>query len=384
MASEMTNKELQIQSIITAQQERSKQYIVVNSAILLLLIIGINFFPFRELITYTTYKTFNFIVFSAFVGLSVFWYVAIKPSKHLYNEALPYAPKLMTRAERLARVNEIFEAVELYDSYIKYQTGSHDLSEIVSYISARRDVFPPRHEFSSTSNKEIDFSSEVNRKLFISALSSVKSQLALDENTGKKDRVNDDISIEDKQNKTDTIALVDKFTNRLQKEIEQLTRGANLYIAFGSVITVGAAIILFYTVTDLSNYFNDTYSGTRPALTSTDWFSVISRFSIVVFVEIFAFYYLRLYRSTMDTVKFYQNEITNIEMRLMAVHSLQILADPDSASAGTLISSLANSERNFVIQKGQTTVDLERQKLDSTQISSIFDGITKLTKSVRQ
>lgn len=384
MASEMTNKELQIQSIITTQQERSKQYIVVSSALLLLLIIGINFFPFTESITSTTHNILNFIAFAAFVGLSVFWYVAVKPSKHLYNEVLSYTPKLMTRAERLARVNETFEAVELYDSYTKYPTGSHDLSELESYISARRDVFPPHHEFSSKSNKELDFSSEVNRKLFKSALSSVKNQLELDENTDKKGRINDDVSIEEKQNKTDTIALVEKFTNRLQKEIEQLTRGANLYITFGSVITAGAATILFYTVTDLSNYFNDPYLGTRPALTSTDWFSVISRFSIVVFVEVFAFYYLRLYRSTMDTVKYYQNEITNIEMRLMAVHSLQTLTAPDSESAGTLISSLANSERNFVIQKGQTTVDLEKQKLDSTQISSIFDGITKLTKSLRR
>lgn len=380
----MTSKDLQIQSIITEQKERSKQYIVVSSAMLFLLIVGINFLPFRDSLSQITYNILNFGTFATFIGLSVFWYLAIKPSKHFYNEVISYVPNLMTNTERLTRVNEIFEAVKLYEIYSKHPTGTHDLSELDYFISVRRDVFPPRHEFSSKSDKKFDFSSEINRKLFITALSSVKNQLELEGEIDKQYKINDGISIEEKENKADAITLVEKFTNRLQKEIEQLTRGANLYITFGSVITVSAATILFYTVTDLSNYFNNPSSGTRPALTSMDWFSVISRFSIVVFVEVFAFYYLRLYRSAMDTVKYYQNEITNIEMRLMAIYSLQTLATPDSVSASTLISSLANSERNFVIQKGQTTVDLEKKKLDSTQISSLFDGITKLTKVVRQ
>ena len=297
---------------------------------------------------------------------------------------ISYAPKPMTNAERLTRVNEIFEAVNLYEDYINQSIEKHDLSELESFISVRRDVFPTHHEFSSKSDKNINLSSEVSRRLFITALSSIKNGLEVEQNTPLRDKISSSVSIEDKRNKNDAIALGEKFTDRLQKEIEQLTRGANIYITFGSAITVGAAAILFYTVTDLSSYFNSPFSDTKTALTSTDWFSVISRFSIVVFVEVFAFYYLRLYRSTMDTVKYYQNEITNIEMRLMAIYSLQTLATPDSVSASTLISSLSNSERNFVIQKGQTTVDLEKQKIDSTQISSIFDGITKLTKVVRK
>ncbi|THJ39097.1 MULTISPECIES: hypothetical protein [Aeromonas] len=380
----MTNKEIQIQSIITEQKERSKQYIVVSSASLFVLTAAINFLPFRDTINPITYSILNFGIFAIFVGVSVFWYLAIKPSTHLYKEVISYAPKPMTNAERLTRVNEIFEAVNLYEDYINQSIEKHDLSELESFISVRRDVFPTHHEFSSKSDKNINLSSEVSRKLFITALSSIKNGLEVEQNTPLRDKISSSVSIEDKRNKNDAIALGEKFTDRLQKEIEQLTRGANIYITFGSAITVGAAAILFYTVTDLSSYFNSPFSDTKTALTSTDWFSVISRFSIVVFVEVFAFYYLRLYRSTMDTVKYYQNEITNIEMRLMAIYSLQTLATPDSVSASTLISSLSNSERNFVIQKGQTTVDLEKQKIDSTQISSIFDGITKLTKVVRK
>ncbi|MBL0610281.1 hypothetical protein JD508_08400 [Aeromonas jandaei] len=380
----MTNKEIQIQSIIAEQKERSKKYIVASSALLFVLIAAINFLPFRDTINPITYSILNFGTFAVFVGVSVFWYLAIKPSTNLYKEVISYAPKPMTNAERLTRVNEIFEAVNLYEDYINHSIEKHDLSELESFISVRRDVFPTHHEFSSKSDKNINLSSEVSRRLFITALSSIKNGLEVEKNTPQRDKISNSVSIEDKRNKNDAIALVEKFTDRLQKEIELLTRGANIYITFGSAITVGAAAILFYTVTDLSSYFNNPFSDTKTALTSTDWFSVISRFSIVVFVEVFAFYYLRLYRSTMDTVKYYQNEITNIEMRLMAIYSLQTLATPDSVSASTLISSLSHSERNFVIQKGQTTVDLEKQKIDSTQISSIFDGITKLTKVVRQ
>ncbi|WP_373950695.1 hypothetical protein [Vibrio pomeroyi] len=389
----MTKKEQYLRSYINEQKEKSKQYIVVSTAVLLLIGLGNEFLKNEGFIGIYAYNVMSFVIFTLFVSLSVYWYLAIKPSKFIDNKVEHYLPASMTRLEKLTRIDEIFDAISLYEKYSVSVNESYDLSEIENFIAKRRDVFPQNHEFELRSDFKLDLSSEINRNLFITAIKSLKKQLK-DEETKLAKLESSDSSIKQIiDNNDDIISLTKTFTNRLKGEIEQLTKAAIIYITFGSAITVGAAVILYFTISDLSTYFSastalpmDPNIQPEPQtdLSAADWFSVISRFSIVVFVEVFAFFYLRLYRSNMDTVKYYHNEITNIEMRLMAIHSLNTLSNPDSTSANTFIESLAKSERNFVINKGQTTVDLERQKLDSSQITSMFDGITKFTKVAKQ
>ncbi|WP_375320647.1 hypothetical protein [Aliivibrio logei] len=378
----MDKKSKMLQSYFFEQKERSKRYITLSAVGIFLLLSSIYWLPGLLALTSDALDFMYYFTFVLSTALTVYWYLQIKPSQYLYNEIVPVS-KPLNRTERLTRINEIFEAMQIYEKYNKYPNleGNHDLSELDSFILRRRDVFPSNHEFGARSELGLNLSSEISRTLFITALNSLKNELISEE-----EKINNQQELgqhqDNDQNKSDidSISLVNTFTNRLKNEIEQLTKAASIYITFGSAITVGAALILYFTITDLSSYFTDPYTGEKAILTSSDWFSIVSRFSIVVFVEVFAFYYLRLYRSMMDTVKYYQNEITNIELRLMAVHSLNSLTLPDSSSANALITSLANSERNFVIQKGQTTVDLEKQKIDSNQINSIFEGITKLTK----
>ena len=86
----------------------------------------------------------------------------------------------------------------------------------------------------------------------------------------------------------------------------------------------------------------------------------------------------------MINIKYYQNEITNIEMKMLAIHTIDQQSLTNSDTTNSIINSLANCERNFVIDKGKTTIDIERTKVENSFTNSVFNNIHKLTKSIKQ
>ena len=58
--------------------------------------------------------------------------------------------------------------------------------------------------------------------------------------------------------------------------------------------------------------------------------------------------------------------MTNLEAKCIALE-LAVLSG-DHASANKVVDELAKTERNFVLKKDQTTVELEKARLDSQHI----------------
>ena len=50
----------------------------------------------------------------------------------------------------------------------------------------------------------------------------------------------------------------------------------------------------------------------------------LPRISFVIFIEVFSFFFLRLYKANLSDVKFYQNELTNADARLVALEATLI------------------------------------------------------------
>jgi hypothetical protein len=95
----------------------------------------------------------------------------------------------------------------------------------------------------------------------------------------------------------------DQTVRRITKEIDNLSRRANLNLVIGSVTTIMAVAVLFTSVYGKEVSFIDTAK-------TLSYF--IPRISTVIFIEIFSFFFLKLYRSNLNDVKYYQNEMTNI------------------------------------------------------------------------
>jgi len=315
--------------------------------------------------------------------LSLYWYLQVQPLKIKFLSAESEADSIGTQ-KKLEAVFEIQKALLIYDTNVPLneQVSKNDnmINEVVKYISARTYIFPYGNSF-----RDIDSSiltNEVRRKLFGISLDSLKSRL-LEQNTKEEEKTKNKSDKESDKDKSfeRMTKLVDMATTRLQTEIAQLSKRADIYIIFGSGITLIGGLFLYFTVQELLEVYKVSGSKVDTGLTASDIFSVVIRFSIVIFVEVFAFYYLRLYRNIMENIKYYQNEITNVEMKILSLHALE--GSNCSESLKILTSELAKTERNFVIDKNKTTVDLERNKLETDFFKSSTDNFVKLVKSIK-
>jgi len=341
-----------------------------------MVILGVAAFTYSYFFSVESNKLLNIFVFVdvfAIVLLTIYWYLQIQPIQvSAFSEReIIHSNSLQ---DEISAINEIEEALSIFNDDEK------QLPYLESYISNRLHVFPYRHDFSKFEPSLLTDKTRLH--LFKTSLKNLKEKLKTqqsyrDEKVKSRSAEDStrDLSIER------MMKLVDMATSRLKEEIAQLSKRANIYIIFGSAITLFAGVFLYFTVQDLLGLYNSETGSPETAFTSMDILSLGIRFSIVVFIEIFAFYYLRLYRNIMENIKFYQNEITNVEMKILALHAVE--NGECGESLKILASELSKTERNFVIDKNKTTIDIEKSKLDKDIMKSSTDSIVKIFKTIK-
>ena len=135
-------------------------------------------------------------------------------------------------------------------------------------------------------------------------------------------------------------AAADKMLGRLEAEVRALVRRGNLNMVWGTSTTFAAAAILGYAAATL-RIVGENWRAYLP--------TYLLRLSVVVFIEIFAFFFLRLYRANLADIKYFQNEITNLEAKCLALEFAILSADAKSAEK--VVVQLACTERNFILKK---------------------------------
>ncbi|MBC7907244.1 MAG: hypothetical protein H7Y60_10925 [Rhodospirillaceae bacterium] len=132
------------------------------------------------------------------------------------------------------------------------------------------------------------------------------------------------------------------------------------------------------------------YSGLDGGPTSTSidysitWLTVakyyLPRGGMVLLVEVLAFFFLRLYRRTLDEIKYVHNELTNVESRILALANAVNMNDGKLVAA--CIQALVKTERNFVLKKGETTIELEMSRAESSLARDVVKDISGLSKHI--
>lgn len=169
---------------------------------------------------------------------------------------------------------------------------------------------------------------------------------------------------------------------RLNRAIsDQKVRG-NINLAIGITITAGGLYLLWSTVEQFGKFpiFTDLLKK-DPNIAIVELFKValisfVPRLSLVIFIEIFAYFFLRLYKTGLYDIKYFQNELTNIEVKNAAF--IAAMTADDAPLKAHVIESLCKIDRNHILDKGQTTVDLERARADgelSKQLVAAIPGI---------
>jgi hypothetical protein len=169
--------------------------------------------------------------------------------------------------------------------------------------------------------------------------------------------------------KEDTLEqLFEHVIRRLEREVQDLAKRGNLNLTLGIFTTLIGLLVLGYSV-----FYSPITQSPQELLAY-----FIPRISLVVLIEIFAYFFLRLYKQSLTEIKYFQNEITNIESRQLALHIT--MRSDDAALRGKVVEELSRTERNFILGKDQTTVDLERERLARSTYSDVANAIKDILK----
>jgi hypothetical protein len=193
-------------------------------------------------------------------------------------------------------------------------------------------------------------------------------------------RLSDDVSdgIKLSIGKNRVLELEQASLARLSDQIVVLGSRANLALTTGVLFCVVGLTILWGT---LSNVEFSIGPSTLSSVYWAEFFRVFApRLSLVLIVEIIGFFFLKLFRAALDEVRLTQNEITNVEMKLI---SANLAISESRVDLPKVIHELATTERNMVIKKGQTTIELEKAKRVREVEGRYVDSLLSIVKGGR-
>lgn len=139
---------------------------------------------------------------------------------------------------------------------------------------------------------------------------------------------------------------------RIGRELSLLSRRGNLNLVLGIAIAVVG--VYFLGVFTLAGDRSETM------LEFTDRF--VPRLTLVILIEVFAYFFLRLYSKSLLETKYFQNEMTNVEAKAIALETA--LRSGDSVVVGDVIRIYAKTERNYKLGQDETTVGIEHARID--------------------
>ncbi|QKJ31928.1 hypothetical protein HQ865_19875 [Mucilaginibacter mali] len=177
------------------------------------------------------------------------------------------------------------------------------------------------------------------------------------------------------------LQLIEEHTYELQMSISQqinkISRSGTTNLMIGLALTVLAITMLILVIygDEAPAYLFDetTNSGIR------FFIHMIPRLSIVLFIEIFSFFFLNLYKRNTDEIKYFNNERTNIESKLIALKMAVVFGNKETINK--TIESLYKTDRNSTIKKSETTIEIEKMKIEKSDSENMLDKLLKLSKA---
>lgn len=149
---------------------------------------------------------------------------------------------------------------------------------------------------------------------------------------------------------------------RIKTEIQNLKRRATINLSLGVTLSCAALLVFFFLV------YNE-----KP---EEDYQKVFLHFAprvgLVVFVELLAYFFLKLYKSTLTSIQYYHNELTNIETRKIA--AIVAIKHCKEDKIWQTVEYLLKVERNVLIKDKETTMQMEILKLQAEKDSSVLSS----------
>lgn len=99
----------------------------------------------------------------------------------------------------------------------------------------------------------------------------------------------------------------------------------------------------------------------------------LPRISLTILIEVFSYFFLNLYKKNLEDIKYFQNEVTNLESQYLAV--LYAFEHNNGQVKAKVIEKLMDTERNFILKKDETTIDLEKNRIDAQSSNTTVQAL---------
>lgn len=162
------------------------------------------------------------------------------------------------------------------------------------------------------------------------------------------------------------ITELSPLTKNIQNYIDRIQRNSIVNLFIGILGTITAITILAFAIL------------TNKAFVDFQTFFIhfLPRFTFVIFIQLFAFFFLRLYKNNLEDAKYFQNELTNLTAKSAAIKISYLMGNTEKVY--DILKELASIERNFKLLKDETTIGLEKVKLENDLDKSILDQMKDL------
>ena len=149
----------------------------------------------------------------------------------------------------------------------------------------------------------------------------------------------------------------EELVGRLSTAIEQQRSRNNINVGFGFFITLVGISVLIYFVQDSRAVIDPEH----PSSVLT----FLPRLSLVILIELFAYFFLNLYRDGLAEMKYLQNELTTIRMRTLGLRAA--IYEGHQTSAAEIMQSFAATDRNLTGGKPKASAETATELLKTAQ-----------------
>ncbi|WP_410568106.1 hypothetical protein [Acinetobacter sp. H1(2024)] len=261
-------------------------------------------------------------------------------------------------------------ALYYFDDHAVYLTAFRTLIPFMAiFISAI--ITPLLLRYLNDSNYEI--ASENNEELGLKVNKIEERLVEIEQLSFDKSLVESSANDSDEHKKENLWKLISKYSyesiQRINIEKESLSRRSNLNLIIGMFLSISGIAVLGSSVFNFIN-INDF----NVLLTK-----MIPRFLFVILIELFAYFFLNLYRKSLEDIKYYQNELTNLEAKYLSLQTS--LALNNYKLINNVIDQLVKTERNFILEKDQSTIELEKERINSNNTNNTLQVLKDIFKN---
>lgn len=172
------------------------------------------------------------------------------------------------------------------------------------------------------------------------------------------------------------LKAVELGKDRLLEHIARLRNNSilNLFVSVGFAIF--GLVILASAYLEIEK-FRDTAS---LSLNISEFVVIVlvPRISIALFIQVFSYFFLLMYRANLNDIKYFQNEITNLDLSAAAI-SMSMRQNLHQ-SQRAVVASLLKTERNRILSKGQKLVSVSD---DGESVGKLIDSNRNLAEILR-